>query len=270
MVDAQRRVQARKSPPAESAGLSCHLGNHTVCARDRSAQRRFPAAATAAVTMKAARAQPLSFERLPLREQGNCAATTNAPGGVMDSDRFDAVTRLFAPLLTRRGLAGLLGMAALGRIDLAEAKKRKRKKKRKNKKGKGGNQPPEVKLNQFGCVNVGDFCESASQCCSGTCEGSACKAHDTGICQAGQNVIFCADGATNISCTGPGGALGLCLTTTGNAGLCATDRQCVSCKKDADCQSASVCGPGAACVVCANCLDTGGTACVASGASGCS
>lgn len=186
----------------------------------------------------------------------------------MDSDRFDAVTRVFAPLLTRRGLAGLLGLTALGRIDLAEAKKRKRKKKRKNKKGKGGNQPPEVKLNQFGCVNVGDFCESASQCCSGICESSACKAHDTDNCQAAQTDLTCSGVNTNVQCSAAGGGEGLCLTTTGNAGYCAGDREfapCVTCKKDADCQSA--CGLDAACVICANCPD--GRTCAGSAENSC-
>lgn len=187
----------------------------------------------------------------------------------MDNDRFDDAARAFPALLSRRGLAGMVGLAGLGAAEWAGAKK-KRKRRRKKNKGKTTNPTPEVKFNAFGCVNTGNFCESAAQCCSGICTNSACQAHGADICKTGQSELFCADGSTDIGCTGGGGAPGLCGTTTGNSGFCATDRQCVACKKDADCQSASICGPGAACVVCPNCLDTGGTACVASGATGCS
>lgn len=181
----------------------------------------------------------------------------------MDSGHFDDVTRAFPALLSRRRLAGLLGLAFLAAVGETAAKRRR--KKRRKKKGP----KPQVTLNQFGCVNVGGFCESAAQCCSGICTGSRCRAHDVDICRTGQTSVFCTDGATNTSCTGGGGGEGLCATTTGNAAFCATDLQCVACKQDADCQSASVCGAGAACVICANCVDTGGTACMAAGAAGC-
>ena len=184
----------------------------------------------------------------------------------MDSTRFDDVTRAISPLLSRRGLAGLLGLAALGAAGSAKAK-RKRKKRKKKKQGQ--NPKPQVTLNQFGCVNVGDFCESAAQCCSGICTKSRCQAHDVDICRTGQTSVFCTDGATNTSCTGGGGGGGLCATTTGNAAFWATDRKCFTCKKDADCQPASVCGAGAACVICTNCDDAGGTACMAASAAGC-
>ncbi|MCA9878758.1 MAG: hypothetical protein KC442_13285 [Thermomicrobiales bacterium] len=177
----------------------------------------------------------------------------------MDSDRFDDVARALSPLLTRRGLAGLLGLTALGTAELAEAKRKRRKKKRKKKKSKNGNgndntPKPQVKLNAFGCVNVGDFCENSGQCCSGICDGAACKAHDVDSCQAGQTDLTCSGVNTNVECNAQGGGDGLCLTTTGNAGYCAGDReiaQCVTCNKDADCTG--VCGQGAACVLCANC-----------------
>ncbi len=188
-------------------------------------------------------------------------------GDLMDNTRFDDVTRALSPLLTRRGLAGLLGIAALGATEVADAKKKRRK--RRKKKGGDHNTPtPVVKFNAFGCVDVGAFCEAADQCCSGICTNSACRSHDVDVCQTGQSNVFCTDGVTDTSCRGGGGGKGLCATTTGSAGFCATDRQCVACKKDADCQTASTCGAGAACVICANCVDTG-TACMASGAAGC-
>lgn len=188
----------------------------------------------------------------------------------METCRPDGIARALSSLLTRRGLAGVLGPGVIGLAEPAKAKRKKRRKRRKKKNRKDDNAQPNVTLNAFGCVNTGDFCERADQCCSGLCTGSACQAHDASTCQAGQSDLFCKDGSTEVACTGGGGAAGLCATTTGNAGFCVTDRQCVACKKDADCQSASVCGPGAACVTCVNCVDSGGTACVASGAAGCS
>ena len=186
----------------------------------------------------------------------------------MDRNHLERLTLACSRWFSRRAVIGAIGPALLVTPALVDARKKRRRRKKKKKVNTG--QPPPVLFNAFGCVNVQDFCENAGQCCSGICEGSKCQPHDASVCQAGQSDLFCTDGASEINCTGQGGAGGLCLTTTGNAGFCATDSQCVSCKKDADCQAASICGPGAACVVCPNCLDSGGTACVASGAAGCS
>lgn len=182
----------------------------------------------------------------------------------MDSTRFDDVTRAISPLLSRRGLAGLLGLAALGAAGSAEAKRKRKERKKKQ----GQNPKQQVTLNQLGCVNVGNFCESAAQCCSGICTGSTCQAHDVVNCQAGNTDLTCSGVNTNIECIAAGGGDGLCLTTTGNAGYCAGDREispCVSCAKDADCLSA--CGQGAACVICASCPD--GRTCAGSAEESC-
>ena len=182
----------------------------------------------------------------------------------MDSNRFDEVARACAPLLSRRGLAGLLGLTALGTASVADAKRKKRKKRKKKNKNNGGG-GEEVKFNAFGCVNVGDFCENSGQCCSGICQDAICQAHDQINCQAGQTDFTCAFVINNVDC----GDNGLCLTTTGNSGFCAEDRKigpdCVTCKKDADCVGA--CGQDAACVICANC--PGGVTCAGSGAFSC-
>ena len=184
----------------------------------------------------------------------------------MDSAQFDDATRALAPLVTRRGLAGVLGLAALGSVSVADAKRKKRKKRKKKKNKNNGD---EVKLNEFGCVNVGDFCENSGQCCSGICENDACQAHDANVCQAGQTDLSCAAQGVNADCTTPGGGDGLCVTTTGNAGFCVGDRKCFACTKDTDCQGAGVCGLDAACIVCANCDETGGTACAGTVAESC-
>ena len=175
----------------------------------------------------------------------------------MDGSRFDTWTR------RRFGWAAGGALAALTSfgLDGAEAKKMKRKKPRPN---------------AFGCLDVGQACRGKNaRCCSGICRGkkpekgtrarSRCVAHDTGGCQAGQQGSFC--GGANVGCTTSAGIEGVCDTTTGNAGYCAFTTTCSPCRKDADCRP--VCGPGAACVKCAACIDDGGTRCVGIGPAAC-
>jgi hypothetical protein len=170
----------------------------------------------------------------------------------MDSVRFDRLTRSVSTVLSRRTLAGALGLGALVRPDLADAKKHKKRKKKK------------IKRNDFGCVNVGGFCKNSGQCCSGICSGKKdkkkCQAHDASTCQVGQTFTQCG-GAENVGCTSTGGNTdSTCVTTTGTAAYCAGAATCAPCKTDADCEA--VCGAGAACFPCAaECPDDGGTAC---------
>lgn len=170
----------------------------------------------------------------------------------MPTSRFAALTRSWSRLLSRRSAAGVLGLSTLTLSGVVDAKKRKRNKKK-------------PKFNEFGCVNVGGFCTSRSQCCSGICAGKKrkrrCQAHDTGGCQAGQDncegvPIRCLNGTSDG---------GLCLRTTGEAGYCFgifNASACIECRKDADC--VEFCGLQAACVVCPSCQDIVGfpTACV--------
>lgn len=153
--------------------------------------------------------------------------------------RFDQLTRAISFLLSRRALAGVLGLHALGVPALVDARKKKRKKKKK------------AKFNEFGCVNVGGFCKNDGQCCSGICSGKKdkkkCQAHDERTCQA--LAVTCEQ---EIECFTETGNNGECYTTTGNAGFCADSGGCFPCSKDADCQP--FCGPRAACVQCAECV----------------
>jgi hypothetical protein len=169
----------------------------------------------------------------------------------MDTKRFDRLTLALSDTLTRRGLGALLGLGATGMPGLAAAKKNGRKKQRKK-----------IKRNNFNCVNVGDYCKNDGQCCSGICQGKKgkekCKAHDVGGCQAGQSIGEC--GGTDVPCTSGSGESGTCFTTTGKAGYCHVSGNCSVCRKDADCREK--CGPQAACVLCADCPETGGTGCV--------
>jgi hypothetical protein len=163
----------------------------------------------------------------------------------MDSDRFDGLTRSVSTLLSRRRLAGLFAASALALPTLSEAKKKHKKKKKR------------AKFNAFGCVNVGNFCKNSGQCCSGLCTGNKCKAHNTSTCQPGQDI--CTPSAP-VLCTTETGDPGECGITTGQASYCEADGDCFFCNTDADC--IGFCGHGAACLVCADCIATGGTACV--------
>jgi hypothetical protein len=167
---------------------------------------------------------------------------------VVETDWFDRGTRLVASAFSRRTLASVLGLGALGLPSLAAGKKR-----RKNKK---------IKRNSFGCVNVGNFCKDPGQCCSGICQGKKgkkrCRAHDTGGCQPASLCTFF--GAEGIPCTTSSAVPGQCGTTTGNAGYCVGVGDCFPCAKDADCHD--VCGPHAACVQCPEECEVG-TVCAA-------
>jgi hypothetical protein len=171
----------------------------------------------------------------------------------VETDRFDGLARSVSTLLSRRSIAGRLGLGVLALPGLAEAKKHKHKKKKK------------VKFNDFGCVDVGKFCKNSGQCCSGICKGKKgkrkCKAHDASTCTADQDACF---GSPTLCAPGAGGT-GECTRTTGDASYCFASGDCFACTKDADC--VPFCGAGAACIVCASeCATTGGTAC--GGASG--
>jgi hypothetical protein len=179
----------------------------------------------------------------------------------VDLHRFVILPRAMTGYPSRRNvLRGLVGAGlGLGGARLPEGTAARKKRKRK------------VRRNAFGCVNVGDSCKNARQCCSGICKGKqgrkTCRAHNVDVCRAGQREDSC--GGATAPCAANGIPGGFCATTTGNAGYCRGDITCSPCTKDVECVSAcgvSACGVSAACIRCeAGCPDTGGTACVGFG-----
>ena len=174
----------------------------------------------------------------------------------MDPLRLSTLSRSLIRIPSRRDVLRVLAAAGFGlgvaRFPAVAVAKRTR--------------PKKARPNAFGCLNVGDPCRRARQCCSGSCQGKKgrkrCKAHDTGGCAAGADLEVC--GGTNVACTTSLGKPGLCATTTGNAGYCLAIGDCAPCKTDRDCQivAGGQLGPRAACVQCAECTGTGGTLCV--------
>jgi hypothetical protein len=185
----------------------------------------------------------------------------------MESHRFDTLVRSLTR--SRRAVVGgALGLGALTWPGWLDAKKKRKRKKRKKRKHQRKNiENKDVTFNEFGCVDVGGYCENAGQCCSGICEGQACQAHDASTCQAGQRQAFC--GGEGDLCVAAAGEEGLCNTTTGNAPYCAHDIACFACAKDADC--IPFCGSRAACLVCPapDCIARGITTVCASTAGRC-
>jgi hypothetical protein len=180
----------------------------------------------------------------------------------MDEHRIPVWIRSLGGFPSRRdvcrGLVGAgLALSAARLPDAAAAKKKRKHKKRK----------PRATPNEFGCLEVGDPCQSADQCCSGACVETngnrKCQAHDVGSCSALAEPEAC--GGTDVFCVTSSGQDGTCGTTTGKAGYCIAGGECSACKTDADCQAAEngLFGPHAACVRCADCNETGGTACAA-------
>lgn len=183
----------------------------------------------------------------------------------MKDHRFAALVRSLTH--SRRAVVGALGLGALTRPGFIDARMHKRKKRKKHKK--------KIALNAFGCVNVGGFCTTREQCCSGICEGKqgkkSCRDHDGGSgCQAGLSE-GCEGGPPSVSCMTSTGLEGGCDTTTGNAGYCGSGFVCADCRKDVDCQD--LCGIAAA--VCVRCPDCAGpstieTACIGPSPGDCS
>jgi hypothetical protein len=193
----------------------------------------------------------------------------------MDHGQFDSISRAFGAESTRRAavttlgrgaiaaLLGHLGMSSRSAVHAAQDMTSERKKNRKkDNKGK-------LKLNSFRCVGVGGRCRgSDGNCCSGICEGkkpqkgkkdkSTCVAHNSGECQAGDDVCI----GNDVPCADES----VCIRTTGDASFCAKRLigQCTECSKDVECEA--LFGAGAACVVCPlQCTETT-TACFAPGA----
>jgi hypothetical protein len=174
----------------------------------------------------------------------------------MDVTHFDSLVRTLAQRSFPRRLLHLTGLAALVASairlpDVLRAKKRKK-----------------LRVNQFGCVNVGGRCRgNDGACCSGICAGKKpkkgkkdkrrCVAHDASTCVAGQHPAEC--GGADVPCVTSLGSPGVCATTTGNAGYCFNAQPLESplCARDTDCQAFF--GGSFGCIVCPL---TGNTRCV--------
>jgi hypothetical protein len=156
----------------------------------------------------------------------------------VDHNRFVAVTQSLISIPSRRhllrGLAGAgLGLGVARLPGSAEAKK------------KGKKKPRKGRPNAFGCLEVGDPCRNAAQCCSGICKGKKgvrrCRAHDTGTCKQ-DGVLAPCNNRTNCGC----------FRTTAGSDICAElfpPSDCAECQRDADCldlgfPAGSACGPG--------------------------
>jgi hypothetical protein len=185
---------------------------------------------------------------------------------LMNPDRFDHLARWLGTRSSRRHLIVAIAGSALGvaatRATLVEARKGKRKRKHKAKK---------PRPNAFGCLEVGDACKTADQCCSGICAGKKgkkqCRAHDTGPCDQGTPGLCESVSVTQTRCDNNANCF--CIRTTADSHICGTTlapSECVDCKKDADCAAMGF-PPGTACASvaegnCAGLCETG-TACIA-------
>jgi hypothetical protein len=148
----------------------------------------------------------------------------------MEGERFDMLARSLSRAATSRRRV-LAGVALGGLLTTIGA--------------------PRVQATHFGCLDVGDHCKRARQCCSGRCKNHTCQAHNVGTCTATQN--FCR--TSTIDC-GAGGNSCLCLRTTGGASFCAANGTSIECAKDRQCVAA-LGSAGAACVDFTGCSNAG-------------
>jgi hypothetical protein len=164
----------------------------------------------------------------------------------MEAQEFDRLTRFLGLAAARRRiLAGLalspfVGLASALRVNYAEAKKQTREKK-------------QSKPNAFGCLEVGDACKYAEECCSGNCAGrqgeKRCRAHGAGTCNHGMPGFCGAADPAQALCNDSMSCV--CLETTGGSTFCgslaARVSGCADCRKDADCLALGL-PSGSACV----------------------
>jgi hypothetical protein len=154
----------------------------------------------------------------------------------VDGIRFDTLVRSLAA--SRRALLGgvlAFGTAGLGLPDIAARKKPKDKP-----------QP-----NQYGCLEVGDACKRASQCCSSLCKGKprkkTCRAHGAGTCSQKGPGVCTAPNPYVLRCNNE--IFCSCLRTTAGSNYCGDNffKECTDCQKDADCEKLGF-PAGSACV----------------------
>ena len=144
----------------------------------------------------------------------------------MEAQRFDTIAKTWGRPPRRRLLGGLTG-SALGALAVSLG-------------------VTETKATPVACRHVGKRCKHKSQCCSARCKHGRCRAHDTGICKAGQDAC---DQTSLEPCGANGTASCFCYVTTGRASFCGSGTTGASCTHDTDCVTDK--GAGAACVSCA-------------------
>jgi hypothetical protein len=157
-----------------------------------------------------------------------------------------------------RGLTGAgLGLG-LSRLPASVGAKKKRRRKKPEKK---------PKPNRFGCLEVGDPCKRADQCCSGICKKKKCRAHDTGTCKQDGPEICVIDPPPALTCNND--ATCRCFRTTAGSIVCAqfinNELNCIDCARDDDCVAegfppGTVCAPLSTGICAGQC--EGGIACL--------
>lgn len=166
----------------------------------------------------------------------------------MDQIQFKLMSQTLTNFPSRRdvlrGLVAGLGLGSAYPAFEIEAKKKHKRRKKKRKQQEPGTP------NEFGCIEVGDRCSSADECCSGVCDGKACQAHGVDVCRQDRPGV-CTAGVDEVPSLGCGTNC-WCYRTTAGSNFCGpsprTSEQmdCTSCRKDADCIALGY-PPGSAC-----------------------
>jgi hypothetical protein len=159
----------------------------------------------------------------------------------MEGMHFDDLLRSLTQ--SRRSLAAGALATVAGLLVGPGVNTRSKRKKRK---------PKKPKPNAFGCLEVGDPCKRAGQCCSGICQGrkgkKRCQAHGVGTC-AQDGPDFCS--ALEVPfCNENDPPTCVCARTTANSNFCGTPfppTACADCQTDGDCEALGF-PPGSACV----------------------
>jgi hypothetical protein len=109
----------------------------------------------------------------------------------VDPERFATLTRIISIILSRRSLAGALGLSAAGlasRLEAGNKRKKRKRRKRKNKCGKPGRQPIKGKCCK-GAVRVDGRCQRCDVCANGCAFSSVQAAIDAA--DNGDTIALC-------------------------------------------------------------------------------
>jgi hypothetical protein len=173
----------------------------------------------------------------------------------VDPERFATLTRALSGMLSRRTVAGALGLSAAGLSSRVEARKKRKKHCgpcKKRKKGKCKPKPNGAPCGADGTCQAGECQEpppdpTCAETCDGCCDGSTCAPGDANSA-CGQGGDSCADCTPQGSCCGgaccdgccfqghcyPGNAIELC----GSGGVA-----CAECPIEEICNVDRVCAP---------------------------
>jgi hypothetical protein len=131
----------------------------------------------------------------------------------VDTDRFDRLSRAISSLLTRRNLAGVLGLGIVALPGLIDARKKRKHKKK-------------VKKNKFGCVDGANVPCTSADGLDGTCFTRTGK---SAFCLTNAHCVPCQKDADCVPLCGETAACVVCEAFCPSTGTFCAGSSAVNC-----------------------------------------